>query len=294
MQDDATTTGYGPRQFPLSNSPNRVDTMVPPDPESSYSHSESPNDEEIASPTARAESVLPTVRVGRFLVLAMAAGLAAGAASWLAGELILDAYKNELNPRVKATLDAGDIRKFKEAQIASASRTFVLMGGILGLAMGLAGGLARRSPSAGSRSAILGLLLGAAVAGSTAFVVLPIFFKKYDPQSNELMLPLLTQGAIWSAVGAIGGLAFGLGLGGQGRWKATLVGGLVGAAAATVVYEIVGALAFATSKTDLPLSASITTRGIAQLLVAILTAVGAVVAANQSMSQKAASRNTPS
>jgi H+/Cl- antiporter ClcA len=98
---------------------------------------------------------------------------------------------------------------------------------------------------------------------------------------------LLTHGAIWSAVGAIGGLAFGLGLGGQGRWKATLVGGFVGAVAATVVYEIVGALAFATSKTDLPLSASIMARGMAQLLVAILTAIGAVVSANPSTRQKA-------
>jgi hypothetical protein len=161
------------------------------------------------------------------------------------------------------------------------------MGGILGLALGLAGGLAQRSPSSAARSAILGLLLGAAVAGSTALVVLPIFFSRYDPHSNELGPSLLTHGAIWSAVGAIGGLAFGLGLGGRGRWKATLVGGFVGAAAATVIYEIVGALAFATSKTDLPLSASITTRGMAQLLVAILTAIGAVVAVNPSTRQKA-------
>ena len=65
---------------------------------------------------------------------------------------------------------------------------------------------------------------------------------------------------------------------GRGRWKATLVGGFVGAAAATVVYEIVGALAFASNKTDLPLSASVTTRGMAQLLVALLSAVGAALA----------------
>jgi hypothetical protein len=93
---------------------------------------------------------------------------------------------------------------------------------------------------------------------------------------------LLTHGAIWSAVGAIGGLSLGLGLGGQGRWKATLVGGFIGAAAATIVYEMVGALAFASNKTDLPLSASIATRGMAQLLVAIFSAVGAASALRQS------------
>ena len=87
------------------------------------------------------------------------------------------------------------------------------------------------------------------------------------------MLPLLTHGAIWSAVGAIGGLALGLGIGGQGRWKATLAGGLVGGGAATVIYEIVRALTFASSKTELPLSSSVTTRVMAQLLVAILSAM---------------------
>ena len=90
-----------------------------------------------------------------------------------------------------------------------------------------------------------------------SLIFLSIFFTRYDPQSGDLVLPLLTHGAIWSAVGAFGGLAFGLGLGGQGRWKATMVGGLVGAAAATVVYELVGALVFASSKTDLPLSSSV-------------------------------------
>jgi len=60
------------------------------------------------------------------------------------------------------------------------------------------------------------------------------------------------------------------------------LGGLVGAAAATVIYEIVGALAFASDKTDLPLSSSITARGMAQLLVAIVSAAGAVLALRQS------------
>ena len=103
------------------------------------------------------------------------------------------------------------------------------------------------------------------------------FFARHDPQSVDLVLPLLTHGAIWSAVGAIGGLALGVGIGGQGRWKATLAGGLVGGGAATVIYEIVGALAFASSKTELPLSSSVTTRVMAQLLVAILSAMGAVL-----------------
>jgi hypothetical protein len=72
-----------------------------------------------------------------------------------------------------------------------------------------------------------------------------------------------------------------------------LVGGLVGAAAATIVYEIVGAIAFASSKTDLPVSSSITTRAMAQLLVAIISALGAVVALRES-AKRAASSSVPS
>ena len=122
-----------------------------------------------------------------------------------------------------------------------------------------------------------------------ALVLVSNFFKRYDPESGDLVLPVLTHGAIWSAVGAIGGLAFGLGLGGRGRWNVTVVGGLVGGAAAAVVYEVVGALAFALNNTDLPLSTSITTRVMAQSLVAILSAVGVVLALSQSPRQQATS-----
>jgi hypothetical protein len=107
------------------------------------------------------------------------------------------------------------------------------------------------------------------------------------------VLPLLTHGAIWSFVGAVAGLAFGLGPAGRGHWKATAVGGVGGALAATVVYEIVGAIAFASSKTDLPVSSSATTRGMAQLLVAVLTAAGIALALHQSAKREAA-RSVPS
>lgn len=116
---------------------------------------------------------------------------------------------------------------------------------------------------------------------SVSLVFVSLFFKNHDPLSGDLVLPLLTHGAIWSAVGAFGGLAFGVGLGGPGRWKATTVGGLTGAAAASVVYELVGALVFASSKTDLPLSSSGSARGLALLLVAALSSIGAVLALHQ-------------
>ena len=257
-----------------------------PDPESSHSDQMPAEITPYQSP----ETLKPfSERHGWLLALAIAAALIAGGASLFAGEAILKSYQSDLVPALKVTPIAEDMRRWRDARLYSATLIFTTMGGLLGMTMGLAGGLARCSVFASARAAILGLLLGTAAVGCLALVLVSIFFKRYDPQEGDLVLPLLTHGAIWSAVGAIGGLAFGLGLGGQGRWKATLLGGLVGAAAATIVYEIVGALAFPSSKTDMPVSSSITTRGLAQLLVAILSAGGAVLALNQSPKKKTSS-----
>ena len=57
--------------------------------------------------------------------------------------------------------------------------------------------------------------------------------------------------------------------------------------AATIIYEIVGAVAFATSKTEMPLSASTATRALALLLVASLSSVGAVIALRQPTKKEA-------
>ena len=201
----------------------------------------------------------------------------AGAASVVAGEIILGRYGAALLPPPSINPDPELMRRWREARLYSASLSFTTLAGLLGLAMGLAGGLARRPAVASVRAAFVGLALGIAVVAPMSLALVSRFFARHDPQSVDLLFPLLTHGAIWSAVGAIGGLALGLGLGGQGRWKATLAGGLVGGGAATIIYEIVGALAFASSKTDLPLSSSATTRVMAQLLVATLSAMGAVL-----------------
>jgi hypothetical protein len=219
---------------------------------------------------------------GQRPALTLIAGLLAGVASLLVGERILDAYRGDLVPKIEAHPSPGSMQRLRDARVSSATLTYRAMGGFLGLAMGLAGGMARRSTFAAGTAAIVGVVFGAVVVGLVSRLLVSRFFETHDPQSGDLVLPLLTHGAIWSAAGAIGGLAFGLGLGGRGRWKAALVGGLVGAAAATIIYELVGALVFATAKTDLPVSASIATRSLAHLLIAILSATGVVLALHRS------------
>jgi hypothetical protein len=121
-------------------------------------------------------------------------------------------------------------------------------------------------------------VIGSIAAASVSLLVLPYFFKNRDPQSHELILPLLTVGSICSAIGAAGGLAFGIGLGGRDRWIKSLLGGMLGAGLGTVAYEVVGAIAFATDKTELAISMTAVTRAMLHVLVATLAAVGAALA----------------
>ncbi len=235
-----------------SNSRSGAEPMVPSDPESSPLEPTSFAPERNVTQSGQNEATVTLGGMGRLLVFASAAGLIAGVVSLLAGEVVLSRYRTDLLAPLTISPSPAEMRRWKDARLYSATLTFAAMGACFGLAMGLAGGAVRRSVAASARAAILGFALGTAGAAGAAVLLVSIFFKRHDPQSGDLVLPLLTHGAIWSAVGALGGLAFGVGLGGRGRWKSTLVGGLVGAAAATIVYEIVGALAFATDNTDLP------------------------------------------
>jgi hypothetical protein len=223
------------------------------------------------------EAPASTLGQGRLLGMALVAGLLAGVAAWLVGETILEAYRDILTPKVKREMDAEVVRQFARAHLTSGLGTFAGLGAILGLSLGMAGGLARRSASAGAKAALVGCVVGSIAGFSVSLLVLPNFFKNYDPQSHDLLLPLLTLGSICASVGAAGGLAFGIGLGGRDRWMKSLLGGLVGAALATVVYELIGAIAFPADKTELPISQTHATRVMLHVLVAALTAVGSAL-----------------
>ena len=146
------------------------------------------------------------------MVFCLVAGILSGTASLLAGEAICTTTVKTYCPPSSTTRA---MRKLCDGTMPGFMPTasFAAMGGFLGLAMGMAGGLARRSIFRGASAAIMGLLLGTIVAASASVLLVPIFYKKHDPQSGDLIFPMLTHGAIWSLVGAIGGLSFGLGWG---------------------------------------------------------------------------------
>jgi hypothetical protein len=129
--------------------------------------------------------------------------------------------------------------------------------------------------AAGLAGAAVGSLGGVAAS----WVLLPLFYRNEDPISGDLILPLLTQGGVWTVVGAAGGLALGLGRGGRGLALRAGLGGLLGAALGAIVYEAVGAFGFPNDETDQPVSKTWVTRLLVRVLVAVLTAAGAALAA---------------
>ena len=191
--------------------------MVPIDPESSLADRTVPAAD--APPSASTGPEPPPARPGRLLAIACVAGLLAGAASTVAGEAILRRYQDDLVQPITNRPRPEDVQRFRDARVYSARLDLHDHGGSAGTGDGPGGragpALGRRAPRA---AGIAGLLLGTAVTAGLSLVLVSNFFKRHDPQSGDLMLPLLTHCGIWSAVGAIAGLAFGLGLGGKGRW----------------------------------------------------------------------------
>jgi hypothetical protein len=108
----------------------------------------------------------------------------------------------------------------------------------------------------------------------------PIAARDLVMVSESLLFAMAIHGGIWSAIGAAGGLAFGVGLGG-GRDVAlrAAIGGLLGAALGTMVYDLAGAVIAPLAETGSPLSATSSTRLLARVAVAVLAATGAAWAA---------------
>ena len=113
----------------------------------------------------------------------------------------------------------------------------------------------------------------------TASVLTPIAEGNRILASESLFFSFLIHGGIWSAVGAAGGLAFGLGLGGRGTILRATVGGFAaGASSGTIVYDLIGALAFPMAGTGGTLATVWATRLLAHVCVAIAAALGVAAA----------------
>jgi hypothetical protein len=215
----------------------------------------------------------------------LGAGVVAGLAAWLGGEACVTAFRPPLHAVRSKTvvLNVADRREAAVADAKNAGLAFALLGGVFGAAMGAAGGLARRCARSAAGAAILGLVLGVSAAALLSLAVLPrynAYKARYpDAASSDLFLPLLVHAAVWSAIGAAGGVALASGLGVRRLLPALAAGGLLGAALGAVGYEITGALLFPAAGTARFVSATWQTRLLARLAVTVPAAAGAVLGA---------------
>lgn len=251
---------------------------VPPD--VSPAGAASPEALLAVGPTAGRQS--PPARIW---TLTLAAGLIAGFASWLVGETLQGRFQPGLlvtNGIPSPEESKAHSMVMAAAVMLEATLAFASLGAALGLALGVAGGTAGRSARAASIAGVSGAILGAVAGAAMTQLLLPIYFRSYDPDNEDLILGLLIKGGISSAIGAAGGaaLAFGIGLGDRGRAVRAILGGLLGAIAGVLVYELIGILAFPLDETTKPISATWGTRLLARLAVTIFASVGATLGAN--------------
>jgi hypothetical protein len=203
---------------------------------------------------------------------AFAAGVIATALSWGAGEAALDFFpqKRLINPQTETV----DMALYNRVVVKNATLAYGLQGAILGLTLGLAGAATRRSAGHAVRAGLTGLLAGGAVGAVASFGLFTAFA---SARSSDISLSLMAHGGVWSLIGACGGAAFGLGLGGHGWVGRAALGGLIGAALGAVVYEFAGGILLPQDRTGEPQAASCLARLLGYALVNVFAALGAVI-----------------
>lgn len=223
---------------------------------------------------------------------ALAAGILAALLTGGAGEVTSRWHDPDLNPHLGPQQGGGPTAEsVRRTTLQNAMLTYGVQGAVLGLLLGLAGGIAGRSAGRAIAGGLAGVALGGAAGAGAALGAFTVFLDSVDPNSDNLVPPLLAHGAVWGLLGAAGGLAFGVGFG-RGIARATL-GGLLGAVVGAGVYEVPGALLFATAKTSRPLADTAAARLFGHAATDLLAALGAAMGIAGAPLRKAARPHDP-
>ncbi|MFO0957009.1 MAG: hypothetical protein U0800_06015 [Isosphaeraceae bacterium] len=221
----------------------------------------------------------------RAVMLAAGAGLLAGLASWLVGEFTVTAFRPPLRPvtAMGVTMMLPTLEDEMASDTRNAALAYGVLGGFVASAMGLAGGWLGGSTVRGLRASGIGAMLGTAAGAIASFLMVGLYFARHDTGEGDqnLLLPLVCHGGIWGTIGAVGGLSFGLGLGGRGKAAQAMLGGFLGGCAGAGLYEVAGAALLPFARTVQPIATSPFARLLAHLAVAILVGLLAASAVGE-------------
>ena len=226
-------------------------------------------DPEVVRPGSAGVEPVTSSR-SRMWALALAAGLAAGLIGWILAESALTKGTDRLRDKGR------NVPLASAVALRDAVVSFGIIGALLGLGLGAAGGLIGRSGRRAVLAGGAGLILGGLAGAGTARWLVPIYF--HNLNANDMTYSMEVNGGIWGAVGAAAGLAFAMGLGGSGRLLHMAVAGLGGGLLAMALFVFAGSMFLPRAMADRPVSLTPESRLAARLLLALLVAAGTVLA----------------
>src|SRR5262249_36691374 len=109
--------------------------------------------------------------------------------------------------------------------------------------------------------------------------------KRITPDTG-MTLGMIIHAGVWSPIGAVAGLALGVGLGGPRAIALALLGGLAGAVLGTMGYEVASALLYPQARLDHPIPEERGLRLLAVFGIAVLTALGAGLGVGERRAKK--------
>ena len=217
-------------------------------------------------------------------VYVMLVAAAAGLLSWGVEEVHIKVSDPVMHFKREKGMGFAESSAFLRGEILETTkRTAMLsygaLGGLLGLGLGLIGGRARGSWGRSAIAALIGLVVGAGVGAMHATVFVPRYYNAVALDraavEDDLSFPFLTHLGLWIGVGLGGGIGLAVALRSWKRGALAILGGVIGVAIGTSIYEFGGAIAFPMAETNLPISKEMGSRALAHLAIAISAAVGA-------------------
>lgn len=172
-----------------------------------------------------------------------------------------------------------------ETEFAATTRNAALAFGALGAclagALGVAGGLSRKSPQAAAIGGLSGLILGGILgAGASLTLIPPLLQARYRHSEYESFVAFVIHGAPWGLIGGAAGAALALGRKDSTSLGRTALAGVVGALIGSIAFDLLGGLFFVTAEIENPISETRISRFLARFLVCLGVAAAVALSLN--------------